>query len=565
MSWRRETKVELLNQAFKGSITTSVFSSIAAFLFTFLLWDQVPQYVLLPWFLLFFVSQILRIGGALLKQKNHLHSFQYWKRTLFLTVLPSSFMWGIFPILSFPHVDATTRTIIAIFIATAPTAQLLSTGSVFTAWLISMFLLLIPMCITWLFYGTSGITLGIIGFLYIGYLYAIGQKFYTLMGEKIELRYKADAASKAKTTFLATASHDLRQPLHAMTMSLAATQTLMSHENPNKNELQAALVSLKTMEGSVDGLTRLLNALLDVSKIESGSIKLSFSTLPISNLFEFINRTYAARAREKKLNLKIIPSSLKIQSDPIYLQRIVGNLVSNAIRHVPSGRILIGCKRKGENLLIQVIDTGPGIPPERFRDIFDEFSQLDNPGRHTSAGLGLGLAIADRMANALGHGLMVNSVPGQGSAFSLEVPISLHQQSINDTKPNISEKSGDRRAHLIVLIHPKIDILEETAVQVRNWGYRVLAFQSCEEAQALQIRPQIIIAAQKLPSHLNGFEAINILRGTWKTKNAGIVLTTTLDPETLLEANTYNCQIIPSPPEPGEFKKLLQEAIYGGA
>lgn len=565
MTWQQETKIELLNQAFKGAMSSSLFSCAAGLLFTFLMWAQVPRALLLPWVILFILAQALRMGAALLKRQGRARSFHFWQNLLFIGALPSAFLWGLFPVLSFPYVDSTTRTIIAVFISTAPTAQLLSIGSVFSAWFTCSLLLLIPLSITWFFYGTPGITLGLIGFLYLGYLYAIGLKYYKLMGERIELRLQADAASKAKTTFLATASHDLRQPLHAMTMSLAAAQTLLSREEPHKNDINAAQKSLITINGLLDNLSRLLNALLDVSKIESGDIKPSLSTLPISNLLDYVRKNYTPKAHDKNLTFKVMPCHLKIQSDPIYLQRIISHIVSNSIRHTKKGRILVGCKRSGDYLLIQIIDTGPGIPPKKFRNLFNKFNQLDTQIHHKNTNHALGLAITDRIARSLGHELSATSLPGRGTSFCLKVPLNTQEHALNDIQPLISKKTGKRRAHLVVLIHPQNDVLEETAVQIRNWGYRVLAFQTTEEAQCLQIRPQIIIAAQRLPNGLNGFEGINILRGTWKINPPGLVLVSDTSSETIREAHTYHCQTLPSPPDPTEFKDCLQESVKGEA
>lgn len=560
MKWQNETQKELLDQAYKGSIPTGAFSSLAGLLFSVMLWEHVPLTLLLPWCVVFFFSQSLRMGAALYRNKNkQKYKPDYWERLFAFSVIIPSLLWGILPIITFEHVDDITRAIISIFLATAPIAQLLSVVGIFRVWLFSMALLLLPMCLSWFFFGLPGIILGMVGILYATYLYAVGQKFHRLMGDKIELSAKADAALRAKTTFLATASHDLRQPLHAMTMSLAAAQARLEQKFPSENELEGARKSLRNVDGSIESLSHLLNALLDISKLESGTIVPNFSALPVSNLFDYIDRTYHMRALDKGLGFKIITSKLTVQTDPIYIQRILGNLVSNAVRHIPSGRILIGCRKVEDHARFYVIDNGPGIPLEKFCDIFDEFNQLDNPGRQSNAGQGLGLSIADRLARMLNHPLSVQSIEGKGACFTLDVPLS---QSVPDTLDKETKSIvGRRQTQLVVLVDPNSATLEETSVQIRNWGYRVLAFQSCEEAQNLHIRPHVIISAQIFPSGLNGFETVNILRGTWRTDAPAIVTITDFDPEALLEASKYNCRIIPNPPDPDEFKKSIQSAI----
>ena len=561
MAWRKETHEELLKQAYQGSRLSSLFSVAAGVLLCMLVWQQAPLFLILPWICIFLISQAIRLGmGFYYESRKNQYPYKYWFNILCISVYPSSILWGLFPFASFFYVDEVTRIIITIAIASSPIVQLLALGGVFRVWVISMFFLLTPICLMWFFfYGTAGTTLGVIGLLYIVYLYAIGKKFYVLMADKVELHFKADKASHAKTTFLATASHDLRQPLHAITMSIAAAQARLENDHVSQDDITGALKSINTIDHSIQSLSSLLDALFDVSKLESGGVKPKITTIPVSNLFEFLDKTYKPRAIEKGLNFRIVPSNLKINSDPIYLQRIIGNLVSNAVRHISEGKVLIGCRRYKDYVRIYVIDDGPGIPMEKFRDIFEEFSQLDNPGRKPSGGQGLGLSIADRIARQLGHRLGVSSLPDTGSSFFLEVPLS---HTVSDTT-NIttSPKSTNRKANLIVLIKPQSNDLEETAVQLRQWGYRVLAFQSIEEAQNLFIRPQLIISNHLFHNRTNGFEVINIMRGSWKIEAPAIVLVSELDPNVLVEADKYNCRIIPNPPDPEEFKDTIHELI----
>ncbi|MDV7339925.1 HAMP domain-containing sensor histidine kinase [Terasakiella sp. A23] len=560
MNWRAETYRELLDQAYKGSIPTSVFSVCAGLMIALMLSDHMSTPVLSIWLALFLGTQFLRAFTAQRYQKAKPNdAFKYWEKWIYISVIPSSVMWGVLPILSFPHIDAMDRVIISVFLSTAPTAQLHAIGSIFRLWLISMVLLLIPMCLTWLFFGFEGTVLGLIGLLYAAYLFGLAKTFSKLMGDKIELSFVAHDTSKAKSTFLATASHDLRQPLHAITMSLAAALArLTGKDNPTKEEVKSAVHSIRAADTSVDGLSRLLNALLDISKIESGTLKPSLAKIPLTNLLEHIAQTYQPRALEKGIRLKVMPCSLNVHCDPVFLQRIIGNLVSNAVQHTEKGRVLVGCKRQKDKVIIQVIDDGPGIAPEKFRDIFSQFNQLDNPGRQPANGQGLGLSIADGLSCALDLTISVNSEVGKGSAFYLEVPLSQVEAETKDTKtPRVS----NRKTHLVVLLEPNSTILDETAVQIREWGYRVLAFQSTEEAQSLRIMPNLLITAQDFPNGLTGLEASNILCGTWKTQAPTLMMISDFSPEKIIEATQTNCKLIPSPPDPKEFRQTIQEMI----
>ncbi len=560
MNWRKETYNTLLDQAYKGAIPTSLFTTAACLLFVLMLHQQLPILSLSIWLTLFFTAQVFRVSFSLYRnRKKGTKPYRYWKKYLYISMLPSSFLWGLFPLLAFQHIDNMERTILTIFLATAPTGQLLSLVGTLRTWLASMLSMLLPLSFAWFSMGSEGAILGVVGLLYATYLYAVAKKFHQTTGDAIELRFQADAASKAKSTFLATASHDLRQPLHAITMSIAAAQTRLTEEYPSKEDITNALKSLKTADTSTEGLSRLLNALLDVSKLESGGITPNFAKVSINTIFKQMANTFGPIAKEKGLELKFIPSSLHVHSDPILLHRIVANLVANAVTHVPTGRILVGCRRHKDQVIINVFDNGPGIPPEKFRDIFIEFNQLDNPGRQSRAGQGLGLSIADRMARTLGHTLSVNSLPGQGSRFSLEVSINTEdgqQEALTN-----SGKVQNRRSPLIVVIIPNAVILDETSIQIRQWGYRVLAFLSFEEAKKLKIRPQMIICAQDFVQGLNGKEIVNMLHGIWKTDAPTILLASRADPAHLGETDDNKTVILSNPPDPQDFKQTIQNLL----
>jgi len=561
MKWSEATQRALMDQAFKGAVPTGIFSIIASCLFLFALWDEIPTVHLVSWFLLMVLFQLGRIGFYYYRNKNvDLYPSEYWKTWLFIIVSPGAIFWGILPAITFYEVNDITKLIISIFLAIGPTSQLLNLAAVFHAWLFSMLFLITPMCLTWMFFGVPGIVLGAIGFVYMGYLYAVGKKFNQLMGDRMQYADDAKAAIKAKTSFLATASHDLRQPLHAISMALAAAKAHIKPKAATHTDYKDALISLDTDVLSTENLSRLFNALLDVSKLESGVIKPKISPVPINNLFDYMERTFKPLAVEKGLEFKIVASSLTVDSDPICLQRIVGNMVSNAVQHVHEGKILLGCKHMGNNTLrIMVVDTGPGIPPEKFRDIFQEFQQIDNPGRIGNAGQGLGLAIADKLSNLLNHKLSVNSLPGMGSTFGVDLPISQMQKQLEAYCAPV--EMTNQRSPLIALFDPEHQKLEEMAEILRGWGYRVLAFHSYEDAQNLQIRPHIIIASEMFPSEVSGFNVVSLLRSAWHSDAPAIVSVSDLSPQILIEATQQSCKLIHSPVKPDELKLMIESEL----
>lgn len=231
-----------------------------------------------------------------------------------------------------------------------------------------------------------------------------------------QAKEKAEAANAQKSRFLAAASHDLRQPLLALNVlnDILTKKVTASELIDIVNEQSEAL---RTIWG-------LLDALLDMSKLEIGVVLPKISTFPVVELFNRMRNEFALQAQKKGLVLRIVPCTLLIRSDVALLSRILENFIANAIKHTDSGKVLLGCRRYGSDTLrIEVWDSGIGIPQDQLKSIFAEFYQFDRPLHHRRGGLGLGLAIVDGLARLLGHKLDVRSIPGKGSMFAIYVPM----------------------------------------------------------------------------------------------------------------------------------------------
>lgn len=224
----------------------------------------------------------------------------------------------------------------------------------------------------------------------------------------------AEQADRAKSRFLAAASHDLRQPAQAM-MSFAE----VIHEHVADPGRQA----FGHFHRSLQALGDMLNELLDISRLDAGIVTPNVVDFAISELLERIVGEYGAAAEQNEVRLRHVPSAARVSSDPILLGRMFQNLIGNAVKYAPAGRVVIGCRRRGAMLSIEIWDTGIGIPEGQLTEIFEEYVQLGNPERDRRKGLGLGLAIVSRLARMLGHHVTVASVPGKGSVFAVEVPL----------------------------------------------------------------------------------------------------------------------------------------------
>lgn len=225
---------------------------------------------------------------------------------------------------------------------------------------------------------------------------------------------QAQAANRAKSVFLAAASHDLRQPVHAIFLLVAALATRLG-QHPAQ-----CLVS--KIEVSLDVLQRLLTSLLDISRLDAGVVAPEIQVVPLAEIIDRLKGEYAPRAAGSGLSLRTVHAHARIRTDPVLLERILRNLIENALRYTERGKVLVGCRRHGDSVCLHIIDTGIGIAPEHQEAVFQEFYQVGNPERDREKGLGLGLSIVKRLCGLLGHELVLVSHPGRGTRFVLSLP-----------------------------------------------------------------------------------------------------------------------------------------------
>ena len=228
-------------------------------------------------------------------------------------------------------------------------------------------------------------------------------------------KLQAESANLGKSRFLAAASHDLRQPLQTLTF----LQGLLARKLKDKDALQLVTRS----EEALTAMAGMLNTLLDINQLEAGVIRPGIVDFPINDLLERLKTEFAYHTQTRRLGWRVLPCRLAVRSDPRLLEQMIRNLLSNAVKYTEQGRILLGCRRRGNKLRIEVWDTGLGIPEGQLRAIFEEFHQVDNPARELNRGLGLGLAIVQRLGDLLGHTIDVRSRQGRGSVFAIEVAL----------------------------------------------------------------------------------------------------------------------------------------------
>lgn len=319
---------------------------------------------------------------------------------------------------------------------------------------------------------------------------------------------EAEAANAAKSRFLAAASHDLRQPLHAL--GLFAAELAGRDRSPANHELVARIGQ------SVHAMEVMFGELMDISRLDSGKVKIELRLFPVQEVFDRLLLDFQPLAREKGLRLRVHPTAWWCESDPLLIERILRNLVSNAIRYTERGGVLIGCRRRGSRLWIEVRDTGVGIPEAERESIFEEYYQIDNPGRDRGKGLGLGLAIVRRLVDLLGERLTVKSTPGRGTLFALRtrhVPADAAASPPPGDDEPISFIHG---RHAVVLIEDDRLVRQAMEGALTRRGLLVAAGGDFAEASralaTLGRAPDIVLADYRLRDGESGVSAALRLR-----------------------------------------------------
>jgi signal transduction histidine kinase/CheY-like chemotaxis protein len=391
------------------------------------------------------------------------------------------------------------------------------------------------------------------------------QTSYTTLERKVEERtQQLQEANLSKSRFLAAASHDLRQPLHAL--NLFAAQ-LRNEKDPAERDRLALRIGT-----AVGNMNELFNALLDISRLDTGATKANISELPVSRVLGRIAATFTPAARAKGLSLRIVPSGAWVRSDPILLEQILMNLVSNAVRYTAAGGIVVGCRRAGETLRIDVCDTGIGIAPDQQRRIFGEFYQVAAPERTGEVGLGLGLAIVERACGVLGHAICVVSTPGKGSRFSITVS-RVPEVSKEGAGPSgavaaaaASTAASDRLSgRLIVVIDDDSLALEGTGGLLRSWGCRVVAVQSEQEALARLNgqAPDLIVSDFHLEGGRTGIDAIAALRARLGTGIPAFLVSGDISQQRLRETGADAPHLLHKPVNPMALRAMISSLLKG--
>lgn len=381
------------------------------------------------------------------------------------------------------------------------------------------------------------------------------QELSQLNQELSEAKSNAEAANQSKTRFLAAVSHDLMQPLNAARLFSAA----LAHQDALPGEVRDLVQHL---DSSLRSAEDLITDLLDISRLESGRVSAERNPFPLNNLYDALGVELKALAQEQGLHFRLRGSQLRVDSDIKLLRRILQNFLTNAFRYA-KGHVLLGVRREDGYLRLEVWDQGPGIPPDKQKVIFEEFKRLDSHQTRAEKGLGLGLAIADRLCKVLGHPLEVRSWPGKGSVFSIRVPLA-RQAPPALANGHKAEPAQALNGAQVLCVDNEDSILAGMNSLLSRWGCQVWTARSREECATLldsEMRPQLALIDYHLDDGETGTQLMAWLRTRLGEPVPGVVISADARPELVAEIHAAGLDYLSKPVKPAALRALLSRHL----
>lgn len=536
------------------------------------LWGSVPRALLLGWVAALWVlsaARMLLVRYFLSRERSDAEVLRWRHQTTLVGVVSGS-LFGVGAALFVPYCDPYQIVFLTVLIVGAVGSGLVAQSPYPPAYLSFSVFAIVPYGLALMFRPEP--TLAWISAMMLVYLLSQmghGRLLSGMVSEWVRLRFqnvdlvdrlraenqRAEQAVVAKSRFLASASHDLRQPLHALGLFVEAQHQAGLSPEAEKLRLR--------MRASVDALTELINGLLDVSRLEAGTVETSLQPVALAPLFRRLAAELTPAATAKGLRLRMKAGGYWVISDHTHLERILRNLVDNAVKYTQTGAIAVVCRRRGGRLAIEVRDSGPGIDPALGRRIFDEFYQADNAERDNVKGFGLGLAIVKGLAERLDHRVEVNSAPGTGSVFRLLLPLATGPA---EPVPADAEKSDGGRGVGVVLIDDDAAIRAGVEALLGGWGCRVAGYDSVADCMGDEARgwvPDILLVDFRLRAGRFGDAVVAELRQFFQRAIPAFVITGETSPEPLRRIADAGLPVLHKPLKPARLRAVLASVEPG--
>ncbi len=371
--------------------------------------------------------------------------------------------------------------------------------------------------------------------------------------ELARAKSEADEANISKTRFLAAASHDILQPLNAA--RLYATSLVERQRETEESKLA------ENVDASLEAVEEILGALLDISRLDTGAMRPEFTSFRMDDVLSQLEVEFAPLAAEKGLQLDFVKSTLAVRTDRRLLRRLLQNLVSNAIKYTPKGRVLVGCLRRSGKVQILVIDTGIGVPSSKQSLIFKEFQRLEQ-GARVARGLGLGLSIVERIARILEHKLTLRSVQNSGTSFMVEVPVAPRSAALETLKPAAATPAIPLEDVSVLCIDNEPQVLDGMKALLSGWGCQVTT--ACDLQQAVELieqsksRPDVLLVDYHLDDG-NGIDAVIELRAQYGGQLPAALVTADRSLTVRERARQENIQVLNKPVKPAALRAFLAQ------
>ena len=536
------------------------------------LWNVVPTKALGLWACAIGLITLSRFGLYWLYRRAAADPVSNaWGRVFALGSAASGTLWGILGVFLFPQ-DSLEYQLFILFILVALGASAISSLTAYLPAFYAYFpISMLPISVALIQVNDPiHIGLGVMTITYVAVLSFFGRTVNKTLTETLTLRFEnldlvkelstqrdeAERANISKSKFLAAASHDLRQPLHALTLFTSALDERIQYPEVRK--------IVDNINASVRALEKLFNALLDISRLDAGVLQPEVRDFRLQELFTRLINDFAPDAEAKKLSLAGSADAIVVRSDPALLERILRNYLANAVRYTEHGGIKLSCTPFAGRVRVEVADTGIGILPTQHREIFEEFYQVGNPERDRAKGLGLGLAIVDRVARLLNHPIDVDSAPGEGSRFSVTVPLGDARRVATGATPGATLTNQDLAGVRTIVVDDEVGVRDGMRTLLEQWGCEVALAGSEDEAvdaaRTLTGVPDAVIVDYRLRGGRTGVQTVERLNREFERDIPALIVTGDTAPERLREAKASGYQLVHKPVQPAMLRAFLRNA-----
>jgi signal transduction histidine kinase/FixJ family two-component response regulator len=547
-------------------------ATLCAFFVTTFLWRELPHSTLIFWLAAISFSTLFRLWGIIAYFKAN-HATQeriMWGPLFWVGTLTAGVIWGAWPLIFYPFYSTEYLLLISTIFA-GMVAVSAASGSIYLPSFLSFSVpLILPLAVTHVASGNDSLVMTgllLIVFLAVNFFLAArgNAQFRQLLRSKFqnaelmqrlgEEKRIAERAVIAKSRFLAAASHDLRQPLHAMGLFLSA----LRQREQDKKKLEI----IDDMEKSSEALNGLFNSLLDVSRLDAEIIDFNPSHITAAEMFNGLRIQFVQQADEKHIQLLVDPEDHVFYSDSILLERVLRNLLSNAVQYTNTGFVSISCQDDVDgSKLITLEDSGIGIPSENSEDVFSEYYQLNNLNRDRSKGLGLGLAIVRRLCELMGIPLEMQSEEGRGTAFKLIVPGGDPAQIKPRFRFDNTMQATDRR---VLVIDDEPQVLQGMRHMLEGWGCKVMLAESARDALKVisitDFTPELIISDFRLGDNQDGVDAVAAIHESLESNVPAIIVSGDTSPERLKQVKKTGLLFLHKPVAADELHQHM-DALF---